>query len=159
MAGFATQARPGRAGRSPRRGRHHHRGARRSPARVHHRQRERRRLDHSGQGSHVELDALPGKSYGGIVVRVAPTFDPVTRTLDAEVQLANDAGELRPGMYGRAAVRLEVHPRAPVVPVNALQITENQKYVFVLNDTKVSRRSVRLGTDVGDSQSSKSRKA
>ena len=78
-----------------------------------------------------------GKSYGGVVVRVAPSFDPVTRTLDAEVQLANDAGELRPGMYGRAAVRLEVHPRVPVVPVNALQITENQKYVFVLNGTKV----------------------
>jgi len=105
-----------------------------------------------GKEASVELDALPGKSYGGVVVRVAPSFDPVTRTLDAEVQLANDAGELRPGMYGRAAVRLEVHPRVPVVPVNALQISENQKYVFVLNDTKVSRRPVRLGTDVADSQ-------
>src|SRR5882672_2915486 len=97
-----------------------------------------------GKEAYVELDALPGKSYSGVVVRVAPSFDPVTRTLDAEVQLANDAGELRPGMYGRAAVRLEVHPRVPVVSVNALQISENQKYVFVLNGTKVARRSVRL---------------
>jgi RND family efflux transporter MFP subunit len=105
-----------------------------------------------GKEAHVELDALPGKSYSGLVVRVAPSFDPVTRTLDAEVQLANDGGELRPGMYGRAAVRLELHPRVPVVSVNAVQITENQKYVFVLNGTKVVRRPVRLGADVADSQ-------
>ncbi len=105
-----------------------------------------------GKEAYVELDALPGKSYSGVVVRVAPSFDPVTRTLDAEVQLANDAGELRPGMYGRAAVRLEVHPHVPVVSVNALQISENQKYVFVLSGTKVVRRPVRLGADLADSQ-------
>jgi RND family efflux transporter MFP subunit len=105
-----------------------------------------------GKEAYVELDALPGKSYSGVVVRVAPSFDPVTRTLDAEVQLANDAGELRPGMYGRAAVRLDVHPHATVVSVNALQISEDKKYVFVLNGEKVVRRAVRLGTDVADSQ-------
>jgi RND family efflux transporter MFP subunit len=105
-----------------------------------------------GKEAHVELDALPGKSYSGLVVRVAPSFDPVTRTLDAEVQLANDNGELRPGMYGRAAIRLELHPHVPVVSVNAVQITENQKYVFVLNGTKVTRRPVRLGADVADAQ-------
>src|SRR5262249_17039688 len=54
-----------------------------------------------GQDAHVELDALPGKSFGGKVVRLAPAFDPTTRTLEAEVQLANPDGELRPGMYGR----------------------------------------------------------
>lgn len=105
-----------------------------------------------GKEAYVELDALPGKTYSGVVVRVAPSFDPVTRTLDAEVQLANEAGELRPGMYGRAAVRLEVHPHVPVVSVNALQISDNQKYVFVLNDTKVVRRQVHLGTDLADAQ-------
>jgi RND family efflux transporter MFP subunit len=105
-----------------------------------------------GKEAHVELDALPGKSYSGLVVRVAPSFDPVTRTLDAEVQLGNENGELRPGMYGRAAIRLELHPHVPVVSVNALQITENQKYVFVLNGTKVVRRPVRLGADFADAQ-------
>jgi RND family efflux transporter MFP subunit len=83
---------------------------------------------------------------------VAPAFDPVTRTLDAEVQLPNEAGELRPGMYGRASVRLELHPHVPVVSVNALQISESQRYVFVLNGTKVARRPVRTGTEFSDGQ-------
>src|SRR5207248_1818455 len=97
-------------------------------------------------------DALPGKSYQGAVVRVAPAFDPVTRTIDAEVQLPNASGELRAGMYGRASVRLEMHPHVPVVSVNAVQISEDQKYVFVLNGTKVSRRPVRIGADFADAQ-------
>jgi len=105
-----------------------------------------------GKEAHVELDAVPGKSYSGTVVRVAPAFDPVTRTLDAEVQLPNDAGELRPGMYGRASIRLELHPRVPVVNTNAVQISGDQKYVFVLNGTKVAQRAVRLGTDLADGQ-------
>jgi RND family efflux transporter MFP subunit len=105
-----------------------------------------------GQAAHVELDASPGKSYTGQVVRIAPSFDPVTRTLDAEVQLDNSAGELRPGMYGRAAVRLALHPQVPVVSVNALQITEDQKYVFILMGNKVTRRPVEIGTDLEDSQ-------
>jgi RND family efflux transporter MFP subunit len=105
-----------------------------------------------GKEAHVELDALPGKSYQGTVVRVAPAFDPVTRTLDAEVQLPNESGELRPGMYGRASVRLELHPHVPVVSVNALQISDAQRYVFVLNGTKVARRPVRTGAEFSDGQ-------
>jgi membrane fusion protein, multidrug efflux system len=105
-----------------------------------------------GKEAHVEIDALPGKSYHGAVVRVAPAFDPVTRTIDAEVQLSNESGELRPGMYGRAAVRLELHPHVPAVSVNAVQLSDNQKYVFVLNGTKVTRRPVRTGAEFMDGQ-------
>jgi RND family efflux transporter MFP subunit len=96
----------------------------------------------------VELDALPGRNFSGKVVRVAPSFDPLTRTLDAEVQLSNDGGELRPGMYGRGFVRREIRPNTPVVPVNAVQISSGKKYVFVLHDTKVERRQVVTGAEV-----------
>jgi RND family efflux transporter MFP subunit len=103
-----------------------------------------------GMDAHVELDALPGRSFLGKVVRVAPAFDPLTRTLEAEVQLANDSGELRPGMYGRGFIRREVHPNTPVVSVNAVQISSQQKYVFVLHDTKVERRAITTGAEVDD---------
>jgi membrane fusion protein (multidrug efflux system)/multidrug efflux system membrane fusion protein len=101
-----------------------------------------------GMDAHVELDALPGRSFFGKVVRVAPAFDPLTRTLDAEVQLSNESGELRPGMYGRGYVQREIHPHTPVVSVNAVQISSDQKYVFVLHDTKVERRAITTGADV-----------
>jgi len=103
-----------------------------------------------GMEAHVELDALPGRSFRGKVVRLAPSFDPLTRTLEAEVQLPNDSGELRPGMYGRGSIVREIHPNTPVVPVNAVQISSRQKYVFVLRDTKVERKVVVTGAEVED---------
>jgi membrane fusion protein, multidrug efflux system len=100
-----------------------------------------------GQEAEIELDAVPGERIRGNVVRLAPAFDPTTRTLDAEVHLKNKRGLLRPGMYGRGAIVLETHPGAVVVPVNAVQISRQQQYVFVVNGNKVSRRAVKIGVD------------
>jgi RND family efflux transporter MFP subunit len=101
-----------------------------------------------GKDAHVELDALPGRTFPGKVVRLAPSFDVLTRTLEAEVQLPNPSGELRPGMYGRGSIVLEIHPGKPVVSVDAVQISAGKKYVFVLHDTKVERRTINTGADV-----------
>jgi RND family efflux transporter MFP subunit len=100
-----------------------------------------------GQPAHVEIDALPGRRYEGHVVRLAPSLDPATRTLDAEVQLPNRGGELRAGMYGRAAIVTGVHPGALTAPVGAVQISNGRNFVYVLNGDKVSRREVTLGVD------------
>ncbi len=59
-----------------------------------------------GQFAHVEIDAMPGRRFEGRVVRLAPSLDPSTRTLDAEVQLPNRNGakvrrrEVRIGVDG-----------------------------------------------------------
>ncbi len=103
-----------------------------------------------GKDAHVELDALPGRSFWGKVVRIAPSFDPMTRTLEAEVQLPNQSGELRPGMYGRGSIRIEVHPNVPVIAVSAVQISAGRKYAFVLHDTKVRRQEIETGAEVDD---------
>jgi RND family efflux transporter MFP subunit len=112
-----------------------------------------------GEDAHVELDALPGRHLEGKVVRIAPALDPTTRTLDAEVQLKNDDGQLRPGMYGMGAIVKEVHKGVPVVPPSALQISDGKHYVYVLagngggsaggppQTAKVDRREIQVGED------------
>jgi RND family efflux transporter MFP subunit len=103
-----------------------------------------------GLEASVELDALPGRVFKGSVVRLAPFFDPTTRTLDAEVQLPNSDGVLRPGMYGRGSITLERHPGAAVLPAAALQISDRQRYVFVLQGNQVRRRVIQTGYDAGE---------
>jgi membrane fusion protein, multidrug efflux system len=103
-----------------------------------------------GQDAHVEVDALPGKHFRGKVARMAPSFEPTTRTLEAEVHLPNDSGELRPGMYGRGTILLATHAHALVVPVNAVQISNGQPYVFVPRGEKAERRKIQTGVDGGD---------
>jgi RND family efflux transporter MFP subunit len=103
-----------------------------------------------GKDARVELDALPGRTFTGRVVRLSPGLDPVTRTLDAEVQLQNHEGELRPGMYGRGAIIVEVHPKAPVVSANAVIISDQKASVFVLTGDTVKRRAIVTGVDGGE---------
>jgi len=105
-----------------------------------------------GKNAHVEVDALPGRTFSGKVVRLAPALDPATRTLDAEVQLDNRAGELYPGMYGRGAIVIEVHPKMPVVPVTAVVLSNRQAFAFALDPggAVVHRRALTLGVDGGD---------
>ncbi len=86
----------------------------------------------TGQDAHLELDALPGRSIQGKVVRVSPSLDPNSRTVDAEVQIPNPEGLLRPGMYGRAAIVTDIHRGAVVIPANAAQITNGKFYAFVV---------------------------
>jgi RND family efflux transporter MFP subunit len=74
----------------------------------------------AGQQAVVRLDARPGETYPAQIVRMAPGFDPVTRTLDVELHLDNPQGKLRPGMYGRAALRVALHPSTLVLPESAI---------------------------------------
>ncbi len=121
-----------------------------------------------GQIAHVELDSLPDRRWDGRVVRLAPSLDPATRTLDAEVQLSNQDGALRAGMYGRASIVTGVHPGSLVVPVGAVQISNDRHFVYALQReeraapaaggaqgaaptmAKVQRREVRVGVEGED---------
>lgn len=102
-----------------------------------------------GQKVFVEVDAQPGETWIGQVARLSPGFDPLTRTLDAEVHLNNSDGKLRPGMYGRARIQVAVHKQSLTVPESAVQLSGGQRYVFVVVGNKVQRRSVTTGVDGG----------
>jgi RND family efflux transporter MFP subunit len=102
-----------------------------------------------GQDAHVEFDAFPDRSYQGKVVRISPAFDPVTRTLDAEVHIKNP-GELRSGMYGRGAIVVAVHRSALVLPAGAVQVSSDRYWCFVVRDDKAARVEVKIGVDGGD---------
>jgi RND family efflux transporter MFP subunit len=104
-----------------------------------------------GLPAYVEVDALPGRRFQGKVVRLSPGFDPVTRTLEAEVRIPNPGGELRVGMYGRGAIILDTHKDAVVISATAVQISNDQKFVFVLEGELVRRRAIETGFDDGAS--------
>jgi HlyD family secretion protein len=62
----------------------------------------------------------PGGLWRGVVTRVGQSLDPVTRTMRAEIELANPDGKLRPGMFGSAMVIVEDLPGVLTVPASAL---------------------------------------
>ena len=89
-----------------------------------------------GVAAQVEVDAFPGEHFAGTVSRVAPVFDPATRTAAIEIEVPNPGYRLKPGMYARVRLTVEEKPDALTVPQNALVDQNGRRGVFlVVEDT------------------------
>ena len=99
----------------------------------------------AGQRVRVRHHAWTDETFGGAVVRMAPSLDPTTRTLRAEVAIENRDGQLRPGMFVEVTIIAERRDEVTVVPRDAVTERAGRKVVFVLEGTKVVRREVAVG--------------
>ncbi|MGH9310555.1 MAG: efflux RND transporter periplasmic adaptor subunit [Vicinamibacterales bacterium] len=85
----------------------------------------------AGTPGQVEVDAFPGETFSGKVSRVAPVFDPATRTAEMEIEVANPGFRLKPGMYARVNLTVDTRQDALTVPRNAIVDLEGKTGVFV----------------------------
>lgn len=85
----------------------------------------------AGTPAQVEVDAFPGEKFTGKVSRVAPVFDPATRTAEMEIEVPNPGYRLKPGMYARVQLTVDTRPNALIVPSNAVVDFDGKRGVFV----------------------------
>ncbi|MGY0798660.1 efflux RND transporter periplasmic adaptor subunit [Lysobacter sp. A286] len=97
-----------------------------------------------GQEAQLRVDALPGKSFVGIVDRVSPVVDAGSGTFRVIIRF-DGVGILRPGMFGRISIDYDQRANALVVPRVALLEDQGDPAVFLLKDGKVARTPVQLG--------------
>lgn len=100
----------------------------------------------------VELTVpeYPGRTFRGEVYQSAGALDSATRTLLAEVRVANGDGALKPGMY--AQVRLMIHGRRalPRIAANALIVdADGTRVAEVTPGATVHFVPVEVGRDFG----------
>lgn len=107
-------------------------------------EREYRRLE-PGQVTTIEVDALGGERFLGTVARVSPVVDPDTGTFKITVEVTDDTGRLKPGMFGRASIVFDRHDDALLVPRNAITEDGEHRAVFVADGDVARRRDVRTG--------------
>ncbi|HVL66100.1 MAG TPA: efflux RND transporter periplasmic adaptor subunit [Vicinamibacterales bacterium] len=89
-----------------------------------------RRLS-TGMSADVEVDAFPGERFVGKVSRIAPVFDPQTRTAEMEIEVPNGSFRLKPGMYARVALTIDRRENALTVPRTAVVELDGRTGVFV----------------------------
>ena len=101
------------------------------------------------RGDKVTLtaDALPGKSFTGSVNRLYPVMDAATHTFNVEVLVANNARELRPGMYVRVTVNFgdSYSIAVPDAAINKLQGAGTRTVFIIDAGNKAEMRVVTLG--------------
>jgi RND family efflux transporter MFP subunit len=93
----------------------------------------------------VRHHAWDDQTFDGVITRLAPALDPMTRTLRAEVLIRNPGGRLRPGMFIEASIIAERREEVLVVPRESVTERDGRRVVFVIEGQKVSQREVVVG--------------
>lgn len=85
-----------------------------------------------GQVAEVTVDSLPGRTFEGRVARIASIFDPRSLTADAEIEIDNTQGLLKPGMFATVSIAFDTAAGALLVPAAAVVEDERESYVMVV---------------------------
>lgn len=109
-------------------------------------------LTHVGADTETTIETLPGHVFKGKVSRLAVSEDQKTKTMRTEVDLQNDRGLLRNGMFGRTKLILHVaNPNAFTIPSSSLvgATKDNKGNVFVVRDGTAHKTTVTVSVDNG----------
>jgi cobalt-zinc-cadmium efflux system membrane fusion protein len=101
-------------------------------------------------GQHVEIHvpALGDASFDGLIVFVADTVNPLTRTVELKTEVDNPKRQLKPSMLATMHINDNPH-KSLVVPEEAVVREANQDHVFLsLGNNRFLRVPLDLGPEV-----------
>ena len=99
-----------------------------------------------GQSVSVRVAPYPDVAFPATVTVVSPTIESRTRTLRVKAQLDNVEGRLRPGLFARVDLGIQVRRGVPMIPEEAVLQRADGAVVFrLLEGNRVSRQLVETG--------------
>ncbi|MDJ0814137.1 MAG: efflux RND transporter periplasmic adaptor subunit [Woeseiaceae bacterium] len=99
----------------------------------------------TGHRADLEVDSMPGTSFGATIARISPTIDIRNGTFRATAVIDNEQGDLVPGMFARFTVAYEKHVDALLIPRIAVIEEDDEASVYVVSDGAVTRRIIEVG--------------
>jgi multidrug efflux pump subunit AcrA (membrane-fusion protein) len=103
-----------------------------------------------GDFAAFSIDAYPGKQFAGRVDYIWPQIDMATRTARVRIAFDNRDGLLKPGMYGRVELRIEMGEHT-VIPAGGVLRTGTHNIAFIdRGDGYLVPTQVELGPRVGN---------
>jgi RND family efflux transporter MFP subunit len=103
----------------------------------------------SGEMVPLTLDAFPGETFTGTLVRDSSSIDLTSRTLKVEVDVDNPTGRLLPGAYAFVHLKVPAPPGSVTVPTNTLLFRAEGLRVAVVRNGKAKLVPVTIGHDYG----------
>ena len=89
-----------------------------------------------GQRAEIRVEAYPDRVFPGLVTRVNPMVDRISRTFEVEVRVDNAKRDLKAGGFGKVDVLTHEDPQAWAVPLESVVTFVGSTKVFVLRDGK-----------------------
>ncbi len=103
-----------------------------------------------GQTMTLTVEAFPGRTFTGRVVRIGPSLNEQTRALTVEAEVSNTGNQLRPGMFAKSKLITAKEAPATMIPARAVITAAGQSKVFVIENGKAAERIVKTGLTDGD---------
>jgi RND family efflux transporter MFP subunit len=103
----------------------------------------------AGDPATVFVQALRGREVQGTVTRTSWALDPMNRSIRTEIDLANDEGALRPGMYATVKIRLDQRDSALTLPATAIVRQGRDTFCCRVEGGKIVRSPITLGLRSG----------
>jgi RND family efflux transporter MFP subunit len=102
-----------------------------------------------GAAAVVRVPEIPGHAFPGTVTRIADALQPGTRTLLTEIDVANDDGTLRPGIYCTVELKIPRRTTSLIVPSAAVIFNQAGLQVAVVDNGTVHLRKIEVVRDLG----------
>jgi RND family efflux transporter MFP subunit len=99
---------------------------------------------HVGQQAYLNFPAN-AKAVPATVGLISPIIDTESGTFKVTLKVNNDDHVLKPGMFAKVSLTLDVHDNAQIVPQRALLVTDTETSLFVIQDNKAKKIKVVTG--------------
>ncbi len=94
----------------------------------------------------ISVDAFPGETFDGFVLRISPVIDPETGTFKVTAQVNDASARLKPGLFGRVRVIFDTRDNVPLVAKDAIVSEDGTHTAYVVaTDQSVTRRAIQVG--------------
>jgi len=98
-----------------------------------------------GMDVEVTLPELSGQSFMAKVSRISNALDPMSKTMQVEIDLENPGGKILSGMYAKALLQISSRQNILSLPVIAKVSHKNEDYVLAVVNGQVKRLPVKTG--------------
>ncbi len=103
-------------------------------------------LVEAGRKAIVRIPSLTGRVFEGTVARTSWALQAGSRTLRSEIDISNEQGILRPGMYANVELTVAERPEVLTLPKAAVLVAEGQSYCnTVSSDGSIIRKTLKVG--------------
>ena len=108
------------------------------------------KLDPENQEAWIEVDALAQPVTGKISL-ISPVLNQTSRSAKVEIAIGNPDLRLKPGMFAKVKIPVEIHENAILLPRSTVieDSIRNTQIVFVVVDGHSKRRQVEMGLAEG----------
>ncbi|MCG8502499.1 MAG: efflux RND transporter periplasmic adaptor subunit [Firmicutes bacterium] len=93
----------------------------------------------------VHISAAEGQSLEGKIITVSPSADAKTQSYPVKIEMVNEKGLLKGGMFAEVKLNADKAEDAVAVPLKAVINEDGKHIVYVVNGDKAEKRECELG--------------